>query len=87
MKSVMSQTEQALLDKLIELETAARSIRTADPKPDLRALFRRIDELTSQLPSDAPADLRHYLQRKSYEKARLFLEGRESENRRGSCAH
>ncbi|MCW5550707.1 MAG: hypothetical protein KIS67_00935 [Verrucomicrobiae bacterium] len=83
----MSQTEQALLDTLIELEAAARSIRTADPKPDLRALFRRIDELTVQLPSDAPADLRHYLQRKSYEKARQFLEGRESENRRGSCAH
>jgi hypothetical protein len=27
------------------------------------------------------------LQRKSYEKARLFLEGREAANPRGSCRH
>lgn len=83
----MSRTEKALLQTLVELETAAKSIRTMNPKPDLPGLFSRIDELTRQLPADAPADLRHYLQRKSYQKARLFLEGRASENRRGSCVH
>jgi len=29
--------------------------------------------------------LLHYLHRKSYEKARLFLEGRGAENAAGSC--
>lgn len=86
-KSCMSQIEQSLLQALVELDAAVRSIRTTNPKPDLQALFRRIDELAQQLPFDAPADLRHCLQRKSYEKARLFLEGRENENRRGSCGH
>jgi hypothetical protein len=46
-----------------------------------------MDELTRRLPADAAPDLRHYLKRKSYEKARLFLEGREAENQRGSCGH
>jgi len=31
--------------------------------------------------------LLHYLQKKSYEKARLFLQGRDAENVQGSCGH
>lgn len=38
-----------------------------------------LDALCRALPADAPADLRHYLQRRSYEKARLFLEGHDPE--------
>jgi hypothetical protein len=29
----------------------------------------------------------HYLRKKSYEKARLWLEGRDAENARGNCGH
>jgi len=29
----------------------------------------------------------HYLHKKSYEKARLWLEGREAENKAGNCGH
>jgi hypothetical protein len=83
----MTQIEQDILRTLVDLDTAAKTIRIPDPKPDLQALFARMDELTRRLPADAAPDLRHYLKRKSYEKARLFLEGREAENQRGSCGH
>lgn len=83
----MNETERAILQALVELDEQVKTMRTANPKPDLRPLFARLDELERQLPRDAAPDLRHYLQRKSYEKARLFLEGREAENTRGSCGH
>ena len=81
----MTPTEQAILETLQELDTTVQRLRTAQPKPDLAPLFRRLDELTGQLPKDAPPDLLHYLHRKSYEKARLFLQGRDGENARGGC--
>jgi hypothetical protein len=83
----MTDTERDILKTLAELEAAARSMRTADPKPDLRPLFARLDELTNRLPKDTEPDLLHYLHRKSYEKARLWLQGRGGENARGSCGH
>jgi hypothetical protein len=48
-------------------------------------LFARIDELTRKLPRDTDPGLLHYLHKKSYEKARLWLEGREAENKAGNC--
>jgi len=77
--------EQILLNALLELERAGKSARTANPKPDLPALFARIDALAKQLPRGSDPDLLHYLQKKSYEKARLFLEGRNTENQTGNC--
>jgi hypothetical protein len=79
--------EQALLNALVELERAGHSLRTANPKPNLSALFARIDELAKELPRGTDPTLLHYLQKKSYEKARLFLQGRDSENQMGSCRH
>ncbi|MBK8000319.1 MAG: hypothetical protein IPK15_16755 [Verrucomicrobia bacterium] len=81
----MTGTEQNILDALLELERAVSSMATANPKPNLVAMFSRIDELTRQLPRDADPSLLHYLHKKSYEKARLFLQGREVENARGNC--
>ena len=83
----MSETEQAILQALVELDAAVKSMAAANPKPDLRTLFARIDELTGQLSRDADPNLLHYLHKKSYEKARLFLQGREAENQRGNCRH
>ena len=60
---------------------------SANPKPDLRPLFARIDELTEQLPRDTDPSLLHYLHKKSYEKARLFLQGHDAENQVGNCRH
>jgi hypothetical protein len=72
----MTQTEREILDTLLELEQAAGQMASSQTKPDLRPIFARLDELASQLPADAPPDLRHYLQRKSYQKARAFLQQR-----------
>ena len=81
----MSATERDILQTLIELETAVKAMATTNPKPNLSPLFNRIDALTKQLPKDTDAALVHYLHRKSYEKARLWLEGRETENQASSC--
>lgn len=79
--------EQTVLKALVELEQAGNSLRTANPKPNLPALFARIDELATQLPRGTDPTLLHYLQKKSYEKARLFLQGRDVENQIGNCRH
>ena len=79
--------EQTLLNALVELEQAGNSLRTANPKPDLPALFARIDEQAKKLPRGTDTTLLHYLQKKSYEKARLFLQGRDAENQVGKCRH
>jgi hypothetical protein len=81
----MTGTEQDLLRALMDLENAVASMPTASPKPNLLPLFSRIEELAQQLPGDVDPSLRHYLQKKSYEKARLWLQGREAENTRGNC--
>ena len=83
----MSQTETAILDALLDLDRAVASVPTANPKPDLLALFTRIDQITALLPEDADPTLLHYLRKKSYEKARLFLQDRDGENQAGNCRH
>ena len=82
----MTETEQEILQTLRHLEETVRTMPTANPKPNLLPIFSRIDELTRRLPASASPDLLHYLHRKSYEKARLFLEGRDAENARGGCS-
>ena len=62
-------------------------VATAQPKPDLLPLFRRLDTLTAELPASTDPTLMHYLRKKSYEKARLFLQGRNAENQVGNCRH
>jgi len=47
----------------------------ANPKPNLLPLFTRLDDLAKNLPASADPQLRHYLQRKSYQKARVLLQG------------
>src|SRR6266542_3366555 len=83
----MTDTEQKLLQALLELERAVTAMAAAQPKPDLRPLFSRIEELTRQLPAQTDPSLLHYLHKKSYEKARLHLQGRGAENRAGQCRH
>jgi hypothetical protein len=68
--------EKNLLAALAELDAAAKTMPAANPKPDLIPLFARIDELAKQLSPDADEMLLHFLHKKSYEKARLYLLGR-----------
>ena len=81
----MTSTEQSILDALIELERAIESMPRTDPKPNLLPIFSRLDDLMRTLPSTSDPLLLHYLHKKSYQKARLLLEGRDSENAAGNC--
>jgi hypothetical protein len=83
----MTETEQAILQALVQLEAAVKGMAAAHPKPNLLPLFARLEELTGQLPKETDPSLLHYLHKKSYEKARLFLQGRDAENAEGSCRH
>ena len=81
----MTEVEKDLLAALLDLEEAVRQLPTANPKPNLLERVSRIDELAAQLPPDSDPELNHFLQRKSYEKARMHLQGRSGENQAGSC--
>ncbi len=83
----MSTIETELLAALEDLDAKVKTMATANPKPNLIPVFERIDELGRQLPPDADPSLCHYIQRKSYEKARLWLLGRGAENAKGKCGH
>jgi len=83
----MTETEKNILQALLDLEAAVAALSTASPKPSLVAHFNRLDELTRQLPPQTDPGLLHYLHKKSYEKARLWLQGRDAENRAGNCRH
>jgi len=84
---IMSAIEQDILITLTELDQAVKSMAAANPKPNLLPLFARVDQLTRQLPSGTDPTLLHYLHKKSYEKARLFLHGRDQQNAAGNCRH
>ena len=79
----MNETEQAVLAALLELEEKVAQMRTANPKPNLLPVFERLDTLARQLPPGTDPELLHFLHRKSYEKARMLLQGMET--KKGSC--
>jgi hypothetical protein len=81
----MTETERAVLQALNELDDAVRAGRVSGAKLNLLPLFDQLEELARRLPKDTNPDLLHYLSRKSYEKARLLLQGRQAENVRGTC--
>jgi len=77
-KPVMSNVEKAILESLVELDTTVKGMAAANPKPSLRPLFSRLEDLERQLPTGADPMLRHYMQKKSYQKAMLFLQERDA---------
>ena len=83
----MTAVENNILKALVELDDAVKAMPTADPKPNLLPLFAKIEDMTRQLPATTAPELLHYLHKKSYQKARLFLEGRDAENAAGNCRH
>ncbi len=82
-----SAVEKEILASLVQLAETVKAMPTANPKPNLLPIFARLDELTHQLPRATDQTLLHYLHKKSYEKARLFLQGRDAENQVGNCRH
>jgi hypothetical protein len=83
----MTALEKKILSALDELDSAVKSMPTANPKPNLLPMFSKLDTMTNELPRGTDPQLHHYLFKKSYEKARLFLLGRDAENKTGSCRH
>ena len=83
----MNETEREILATLKDLDAKVASMKTVNPKPNLLPLFEKLETLTTQLGRDADHSLLHYLHKKSYEKARLYLEGRDAENACGACRH
>ena len=81
----MTELERNILAALIELDNTVKSMADKGAKPNLLPLFERLDGLTRQLPKESDPNLLHYLHKKSYEKARLLLEGQDAENARGAC--
>jgi hypothetical protein len=60
--------------------------RQREPNPpDLLALFAKLDALERELGPEVHPQLRHYMHQKSYRKAQLFLQNRDTENARGNC--
>jgi hypothetical protein len=82
-----SPLEKELLAALVQLDETVKAMSTASTKASLLPLFAQLDELTGRLPRDADPTLLHYLHKKSYQKARLFLQGRDAENQVGNCRH
>ncbi|MBM3822761.1 MAG: hypothetical protein FJ404_07745 [Verrucomicrobia bacterium] len=83
----MTTAENELLEALLELERSIQPSGSAGANVSFQALFARIDEAGAKLGPGIDPALRHYLQKKSYQKARMFLQGREAENQRGPCGH
>lgn len=83
----MNETERQILAASRDLNSAAAKMSQPGPKPDLLSIFGRIDSLRNELPKETDPNLLHYLYKHSYEKARLWLEGRDAENAVGACRH
>jgi hypothetical protein len=81
----MTVIERDILKALNDLDATVKTMATANPKPNLLPLFRRIEALADQLPRGTAPDLLHYMQKKSYEKARLWLEGKFADIQKGGC--
>jgi len=83
----MTDTERNILETLTELESGVAEMRGAAPKPNLVPLFERLTAYSKTLPRDTHGRLIHYLSNGSYEKARLWLLGRDAENGRSSMLY
>lgn len=83
----MTQLEIQLHSALLDLGRAVNQMAATKQPVDLLPLFARIDQLGAQLPPGTDPQLLHFLQRKSFEKAILWLEGRKAEITRGICGN
>ncbi|MSU31749.1 MAG: hypothetical protein EXS25_03620 [Pedosphaera sp.] len=83
----MISLEHQILSQLIELEQIVMEMAAGGPRKSLLTWVKKIDELTQLLPTNTDPHLLHYLHKRSYEKARLYLQGRDAETVEGPCAH
>jgi len=82
---VVDRMESTLVDLAQALRQRLAVIRDEQSRRDeekhvarLREVSEKIDKLQAALPQPVDPQLAHYLQRKSYDKALEFLEGRDA---------
>ena len=83
----MISLEHQILRQLIELEEIVMAMASGGPRKSLLPWVQQINELTQLLPTNTDPHLLHYLHKRSYEKARLYLQGRDAESVEGPCGH
>jgi hypothetical protein len=74
MESVLADLAQALRERLAVIGDEASRRDQAKHIDRLRAVSEKIDRLQESLPSSTDPRLKHYLDRKSYDKALEFLQ-------------
>ena len=79
----LSAFEDSVLKALHALEAAIAAGRPPSPNPALRIVLAQLDQLTTELPPTTRTGLGHYLQKRSYQKAKILLEGGDPEA--GAC--
>jgi hypothetical protein len=77
--------ERDFLDALAALEEGLKAPGNGGAHADVRGLLRKLEDAALTLLPEADRELKHYLERKSHEKARLYLLGRDHENEKGPC--
>jgi len=83
----VTSTEREVLNTVLELEERVAALAGGKGGPSLLPIFERLRELTGKLPAATDPTLLHYLHKQSWQKARLWLQGREAENVIGTCGH
>ena len=77
MKDTLLDLAQALRERLAVIRDEQSRRNEAKHIARLRAVSEKIDKLLATLPQPVDPRLAHYLQRRSYDKALEFLEGRD----------
>jgi hypothetical protein len=73
---VECQVVTTLLEQLRDALTAFMAASATRDSGKIGAALNRVLELEAQLPADAPERFRHFLSRRSYQKALEFLDGK-----------
>jgi hypothetical protein len=77
MENALAGLAQALRERLAVIRDEQSRRDEEKHMSRLRAISERIDKLHAALPQPVDPRLAHYLQRRSYDKALEFLEGRD----------
>lgn len=75
----MTVAERDLLEALLDLEAEVANAARQGRRPEVLSRVLRLRDLAGRLPADSDPLLVHCLERHSWEKARLALEGRRDE--------
>jgi hypothetical protein len=77
MENAIADLRDALRERIAIIQDEESRRDEAKHLSRLRAVSEKIDKLQAALPQPLDPRLAHYLQRKSYDKALEFLEGRD----------